>query len=276
MKRGTRVLLAFAVLAVPMTSMAQYRRTAQDTVRLREVTTGSLQLTMQGSVMRFDSEHEGFIALVHGSGDAARAWYERLHIAMNGPQGRVAPATDSALFQPFDLLFDERGRITTVRAPKFPLSFETVTDLSHQFDDLFLRLPVEPLRLGLSWTDTATIESTGEREGRFWSQRQLHARVVRDTTVDREAGWVIEAVQVLSMRSSQRLRDQPLTARTQLAGADTGVFVFSRERGRMLGRRRRMTLTGTLTYEGGASPLVLPVRQGYENSVDVVRTYVIR
>jgi hypothetical protein len=46
--------------------------------------------------------------------------------------------------------------------------------------------------------------------------------------------------------------------------------VFSTQNGRMLARQRAGRLAGTLTYEGGPQPVVLPMEQRYENTVSRV------
>lgn len=197
----------------------------------------------------------------------ARAWYESLRIAVSTPQARQAPATQAALRRPFDLTFDARGRIRTLRAPEFPAAFEGVTDLSHQFDDLLLRLPVVPLARGAAWSDTAVIETRPAAGGSMRTERFFSARVVRDTVIDGDPAWVIELLQRTTVNGTQPMKGQPLSVRTALSGSDSGTVVFSTASGRMLARQRTGRLAGTLTYEGGPQPTVIPMEQSYENSV---------
>lgn len=246
---------------------AQYRRSDRDTIRVREITTSRTAVGAPTGTVELRSEHDATIALSFGRADSARAWYESLRIAMVSPQGREEPATREALLRPFVLSFDARGRIQTLSAPEFPATFESVTDLSHQFDDLVVRLPSAPLVLGLAWVDTAVVETRGNRDAYFRGERAIRSRVVRDTVIGGEPAWVIESIQRNRVSGAQRMKGQPLVVRTELSGSDSGVVVFSTSRGRMLSRQRVGTLAGTLTYEGGPQPVVLPMNQRYENSV---------
>lgn len=246
---------------------AQYRRSDRDTIRVREVTTSHTALAAPTGKVELRSEHDATIALSFGRADSARAWYESLRIAMVSPQGRQEPATREALRRPFALLFDARGRVQTLSAPELPAAFESVSDLSHQFDDLLIRLPSAPLTLGLTWADTAVVETRGDKDAYFRSERVIRSRVVRDTMIGSGSAWVIESVQRNTISGTQRVKGQPLLVRTKLTGADSGVVVFSVRDGRMLARQRVGRFAGTLTYEGGPQPVVVPMEQRYENSV---------
>lgn len=246
---------------------AQYRRIRSDTVRLREITTGSTAVTTPTGIHESRSEHDATVIVAFGGADSARAWYESLRIASISPQGRQEPVTRDALSCSFDLFFDARGRSRTLRAPKFPASFEATADLSHQFDDFFARLPAEPLSLGLAWEDTAVVETRGPDDDFFRGQRVIRSRVARDTTVAGEAAGLIESVQRNTLAGAQRLKGQPLTLRTAMAGSDSGTVVFSKRNGRMLARQRVGSMSGTITYMGGTTPVVLPIQQRYDNTV---------
>jgi hypothetical protein len=246
---------------------AQYRRSDSDTIRVREVTTSRTALTAPTGTVELRSEHDATIALSFGRADSARAWYESLRIAMVSPQGRQEPATREALLRPFVLSFDARGRVQTLSAPEFPASFESVTELSHQFDDLLVRLPSAPLALGLMWADTAVVETRGANDAYFRGERVIRSRVVRDTMIGSETAWVIESVQRNTISGTQRVKGQPLLVRTTMSGSDSGLVVFSTQSGRMLARQRVGSLAGTVTYEGGPQPVVLPMETRYENSV---------
>jgi hypothetical protein len=249
------------------TAAAQYRRTDRDTTRLREVTMSRTALTAPSGVVELRSEHDATIALTFGRADSARAWYESLRIAMVAPQGRQEPVTSAALQRPFVLSVDARGRVRTLSAPEFPAAFEGITDLSQQFVDLLVRLPNAPLARGLVWADTVIDEKRGSNEAQSRGERVIRSRVVRDTVIGEESAWVIESVQRVTIVGTQPVKGQPLVVRTKLTGADSGTVVFSAQQGRMLARQRVGKLAGTLTYEGGPQPVVLPMEQRYENTV---------
>ncbi len=245
---------------------AQYARRPADTLRFRDVTTARVILQAPQGPVPLASEHEATVAVAFERGNSARAWYEELRLALLAPMGNQRPATDSALRRPFVLRFDPRGRVETVSAPRFPASFEGISDLSHQFEDFFLRLPAGPLTPGLTWADTVTV-STSEGPKTYQSERRFAYQVVRDTTVNGEKALVVSTRQQIVLESSQPVPGQPLRSRSRLEGLETGIFVFAPGSGRMLGRNRTGDLTGTVTYEGGPAPVVLGQQVRYENTV---------
>ena len=258
-----RLLFVAATLAPLGTLDAQYTRSRTDTIRLREVTTTTSTLETPQGALELKSEHDALIAITFGGGDSARAWYESLRLAASSPRGRQAPPTEAALRLPFVLEFDANGRIRTLAAPTFPTAFQGVSDLTRQFDDLFIPIPAQPLQVGVAWTDTTTItRANGEVRSTF--VRRGTYRVVRDTVVSREPAFVISATQDLESRSSQPV--QGLTVTSTLAGRDEGIVVFAKA-GRLLVRQRKGDLRGAITYSGGPSPVRMPQRTQYTNTV---------
>ena len=151
-----RTLLASAALiacALPVRAQTTYAST-RDTLRFREATQLEVRLTMPQGEIPMTMEQRSTISLVRLPGDSARAWFDSLAISAKGPQGEMKPETDSALNRPFRLGLDARGRVKNVNAPQWPAALQGVSDLSHQFDDFFLRLPAQPLKVGLAWADT--------------------------------------------------------------------------------------------------------------------------
>ncbi len=66
---------------------AQYRRNHSDTVRLREITTGSTAVTTPTGIHETRSEHDATVVLALRGADSARACYESLRLATTSPQG---------------------------------------------------------------------------------------------------------------------------------------------------------------------------------------------
>lgn len=267
MLRSVRNVTGMVLLFWSSHLSAQYHRSSGDTIRVREQTTVTFTVSTPNGIVEVRTEHDATIAVAFGRADSAQAWYESLRIASRSPQGQQEPNTADALRRPFTLRFDDRGRIETLAVPTFPASFSSITDLSQQFDDLFLRLPERPLSLGLSWTDSTLVESGNGGDKRSRNGRTFANRVARDTSIAGERAWVVESVQKHSVNSTQPVDGQPMTVRTQLTGAGSGIYVFSQTNGRLLGRRRTGSVSGTLTYEGGPRPVALPMQQRYQNSV---------
>ena len=185
---------ARAVAAQRAAAQSTYARSAKDTLRYHEVTQTEVNMTTPQGSVTVPMEHDATIAVLLLPGDSARAWYESLRLSVTGPTGVMAPETAPALRQPFALNVDARGRTKLVSAPTFPQSFQGVTDLTHQFDDFFLRLPAEPLKVGLTWTDTVTRADSGNGK-RLRSTTIAQYRVERDTTIAGQAGLVVNVQQ---------------------------------------------------------------------------------
>lgn len=265
-------LAPFALLLLPLALPAQpaaYRRAPGDTVRLREVTTAEMTLRTPGGDLPTTLRHDALVAVAFAAGDTARAWYEALAVEASGMTGLQRPETGAVLRQPFTLAMDARGGVHTLATPAFPAAVRGVTDLSHQFDDFFPRLPAEPLRVGLAWSDTvARRDSAGPRYTR--STRAARYRVERDTVVGGRRGLVVSMRQTVHLETGGPVEGQPVTAAAVLDGADDGVFVFAPADGRILGRTRSGEMRGTLTVRGGAAPLAIPQSYRYRSTLTPV------
>jgi hypothetical protein len=263
------LLIAATVLALPAGAQTAYAPPG-DTVRFREVTLIEMKISTPQGEFPIKSEHKATVAFARVTADSARAWYEALSIGMMGPMGNQQPATDSALNAPFSMRFDNRGRVRNPAAPKFPASFEGVTDLSRQFDDFFLRLPAQPLRAGLVWTDTSSrVDSTAEKSSR-WNAISTY-RVERDTTVDGIRAMVISMKQQVRTQSEGPMQGQPARLESRLEGSEDGIVVFAPQTGRLLGRRRQGTMTGDLMMRGGGGEMAMSQSFTYTGTLDAVR-----
>ena len=267
-----RILSASAVLlacALPVAAQTTYS-TSRDTLRFRETTQLRVKLTMPQGELPMSVEQRATIALVRMPGDSARAWFDSLAISISGPQGDQRPATDSALKQPFRLGLDARGRVNSVDAPRWPASLEGVSDLSHQFDDFFLRLPAQPLKVGLAWSDTTTkTDSTSERFTR-WT-RAADYRVERDTMVGTTPALVVRMKQKMTARVSAPIPNQPMRSDAQLSGEEDGYFVFAPSTGRLIARRRQGKLEGPVKASGAMGEMQMNQSISYTGAMDSLK-----
>jgi hypothetical protein len=267
-----RTLLASAALiawALPARAQTTYAST-RDTLRFREATQLQVRLTMPQGEIPMTVEQRSTISLVRLPGDSARAWFDSLAISAKGPQGEMKPETDSALNRPFRLGLDARGRVKNVDAPKWPASLEGITDLSHQFDDFFLRLPVQPLKVGLAWSDTTTkTDSAPERFSRW--MRAADYRVERDTTVGTTAALVVRMKQKMSATISAPIPNQPMRSDAQLTGEEDGYFVFAPSTGRLIARRREGKLGGPVRVSGAMGEMQMNQSISYTSAMDSLK-----
>lgn len=247
----SRTLLAFVALlacALPAGAQSSYSM-SRDTLRFRQTAQLRMTLTMPQGEVPMTMEQRATVAVVPTPGDSARGWFDSLTIAATGPQGEQRPATDSALNRPIRFALDARGRVSKVVPPAWPASLAGVADLSRQFDDFFLRLPAQPLRVGLTWSDTTVqTDSTADRFTRW--VRRTDYRVERDTTVGATAALVVRTKQSMSATISAPVPNQGMRSDAQLTGEADGFFVFSPKSGRLIGRRVEGKIDGPVKVSG--------------------------
>jgi hypothetical protein len=145
-----------------------------------------------------------------------------------------------------------------------------VSDLSHQFDDFFLRLPAQPLKVGLAWSDTTTkTDSTAERFSHW--RRTSDYRVERDTVVGTTPAFVVSMKQKMSAHVAAPVPNQQMRSDAQLNGEDAGYFVFAPSTGRLLARRREGKMAGPVKASGAAGEIQMNQSISYTGAVDAVK-----
>ena len=268
-----RILLASAalfLLVAPTASAQATYSTSRDTLRFRETTQLRMTMTTPQGEMPMSADHRATVALVRTPGDSARAWFDSLAVVATGPQGEQRPATDSALRQPIRFRLDARGRVSDVVAPKWPATLQGLTDPAHHFDDYFLRLPAQPLKVGLAWSDTTTqTDSTADRFMRW--VRRTDYRVERDTTVGTTPALVVRAKQSMSVSISAPVPNQAMRSDGRLDGESDGIFVFAPKSGRLLGRRSEGKIEGPFKVTGSMGEMQMSQSIAITSAVDAVQ-----
>lgn len=264
-------LLSAAALVYALPVGAQSApRPARDTLRFREARQLRMTLTMPQGEIPMSMEQRALISLVRMPGDSARAWFDSLAISATGPQGEQRPVTDSALKRQFSLGLDGRWRVKNVHAPQWPAGLQGVTDLSHQFDDFFLRLPAKPLAVGLAWSDTTSqTDSTAERFTRWI--RSADYRVERDTVVGATRALVVRMKQQMRATISAPVPNQQMRSDAQLSGEEDGYFVFAPASGQLIARRREGKLEGPVKASGAMGEMQMNQSITYTGTMDSVR-----
>ena len=266
----TALAITFLVLAaLPAAAQTTYAPPG-DTLRFHDVTQGKVKITSPQGEIPISIENRSTIAVVRMAGDSARAWYDSLSVLASTPGGDMHPATDSVLHRPFRLGFDARGKVTLREAPKFPASFESISDLTHQFDDFFLRLPAKPLALGLAWTDTSSRTDSTADKTTHWSTI-VNYRVERDTVVNGTPALVISMRQKLRISGDAPVPNTPMRARSLIEGTDDGMVVFAPRAGRLLARRRTGALSGDVVMTGAQGEITMQQAFNYTGATDALR-----
>ncbi len=265
------MFLPIVAFCLPAATSAQshYARPRSDTLHYREVTNADIRISSPQGAITVTSEQESQIALTFGGLDSARAWYESLLLSSTSPQGTLTPETDALLKQPFHLAFTARGGVTLQRAPALPAPIAAITDLKHQFDDFFVRLPDGPLTMGRTWHDSTAL---GDSTSTTWYRLRTiaHYTVKGDTLFNGEPALVIGMTQEITLTSGGPVPDQPVTSSQRLEGSDSGTVIFSLTRGRMLARQRTGALTGSMTFTTSAGATMMPQRYGFDSRIDLL------
>jgi len=245
----------------------EYAR-ARDTLRYREITTSQSWIRLPQDSVLVPALHDATIAVTFPSRDTARAWYEALVLEVRAPTGVIRPATDSALWRPFLLLFDARGRVSTLSAPTFPASFEGVSDLTKEFYEFFPQLPTKPLTRGFTWADT--VLQADSAAGRYFrSQIVASHDVVGDTVISTRRLTIIRSRQTITYEAGGAVPGQPIRSDSRLSGEASQVAYFDVAGGRFFWKHRSGLLRGILSYTGGPQPISLPQRYSYDNIVEL-------
>jgi len=271
MMRRLPTAVAAALLPAALHAQApEYRRAAGDTLRYREVTSAVSRITSPQGAMTLRSDHDARIAVAFVARDTARAWYEALELRASFPGGERAPRTAELLGVPFVLTLGARGDVATLTVPALPREVAETSDLTHQFDDFFVKLPAVPLRPGTEWTDTTRLETPSAKGGTLRTLRIGSYRVRGDTTVGGTSAVVIETRMQNRLESSGPSPTPGMTLNTLRQGTETGTLVFAPGAGRMLRRTRTGTLAGHLEFVGGPEPVRLPQKMTYESTIELL------
>ena len=271
------VLAAALVLALaPALVCAQapaYRRAPGDTLRYREVTTGTVEARPAGgAAVSMKTSHDARIIVAFGAADTARAWFEALAVGIDGPQGERRPSAQALLGRPYTLVLGPRGEVQTVDVPAIPPEIAQVSELAAQFTDFFPRLPAVSFTPGTTWADTTRHQTTSPT-GRTVIARRIGSYLVRgDSTVAGQRVAIVELRTETEILSGSSTPAAPGSASTQsaLRGEETGVYWFAPETGRLVGRRRSGKLGGSITISGGGRQVSIPQTFTYESRIELL------
>lgn len=220
----------------------------------------------QGAVTD-STDQDATIALTGAGPGLATAWYDALRVRSIGPNGEQSPGTDAALHRPFSLSFPADGHVQAKQVPTFPEVVAVITDLRHEFDDFFVKMPAHKPGVGTTWQDTIRSEGKTTTGGTASMQAIRKYRAGGDTVVAGVPALVIRVSSALEMRSSSPVPGRPMTMVAQLAGDEQDVVLFDWAHGRLLLRSKRGQLKGTFQVNGGAQPVALPETMTYTSKI---------
>jgi len=264
-----KAIAIFPALTMQLAAQqAGYRFPPNDTLKYHEITESRIALRPLRGPVTLTARHDARIALASDRGDTLTAWYEDLTLSSAGPQGEWRPATSSALHLPFRLVLTRAGRVTTLSAPSFPPEIASHTDLTRQFEDLFISLPPSALRPLATWADTVEISTTGSPQDTYQSRHVRRYRALRDTVLaGGVAALVVAFEQDISVRSSSPMKNAAVTIHTRLDGREEGTAVFAPAAARLLSRVRRGHLDGAQVLKGEGREMTVPMVYDYTSSL---------
>lgn len=256
------------LLVLPASLAAQYRTSPADTLRYVERTDGVVTIGAPAGPVQVRVTQESLIGVTLPRPGEAQAWYEQLSVRKEGPgPGVERLGTDVVLGQPFRLSFTPHGAVSATVVPEFPEELSRVTDLRQQFDDFFISLPASELRVGSAWADTLVREQTRGPGDSHRSRSVRSYRVERDTVLASGPALIISLRQEIESEASAPMEGQLTHAASRLKGTEEGFAVFSSVRGRLVSRERRGTLAGSMSLEGGPTPVTMPHRYEYTSTI---------
>jgi len=253
--------IVLAAALCPGALRAQYRCEPTDTLRYRRAYRTTDEFVSPPGMRPSWTSKDATIAIAFRGGDTATVWYEALSSAYPGRSYEGDASVDTVLARPWTLRFDPRGRVRGLSGPQFP---DYVLEPDIDFTDFFLLLPADfDLAMGRTWSDTVTSGGSGKE------QRILSFKVLGDTNIAGDSAIVIGANQVIRSTGTGPYPGHPgVIEHSEVAGADSGFFIFSTRRGRMLAARRRGRLDITTSFEGSALSSMLVARHTYIEAID--------
>ncbi len=238
----------------------------RDTVRYRETTYGNEIVESPRGRLRYRTEHDAVIVVGRWPNDMLRAWYERLRLRHESPDGVQEPATDSVLESPFTLRAANPGLVETVAPPNIPPPMAAITDLRQQFQDFWISVPGGELTVGSVWSDTVFGFDLPSPPG------VRHFRVERDTIVDGAAAIVVSVRRDLTRESSEHLDDGETTVHIHLQGEERGFAIVDVATRSLVARERSADLTGEVRVVGrDGQPVVMPYTRRYWSTITRLR-----
>src|SRR5688572_2770468 len=184
------IRLALVLVAAWTTGAAAqsgtYRRTPGDTLRYRSTMsgvtdtegspTGPMQISMTG---------ETTMVLAFAPADTVRLWMEKGSMKMTSPMGAMSPPLDAMLNKQWIARMTSNGKMNLVTKPALPTDGmpggDVLGALMPQAMQLFPVLPAEPLRVGLSWPDSAETRTKMHTGGETVARTTLTYTVVSDS-----------------------------------------------------------------------------------------------
>lgn len=264
--------LAMAAAGQLRAQQAEYARTAGDTIRYRNAT--KMEGVVRGAAgdAPFTLTRDATFAFAFAGGESVTAWLDAIAVEASGALGGERPSSDALVRALFRLHMTPNGRVVTVKAPEIPRSARLIAELPVQLDDFFPHLPANgTLKVGTTWTDTAT-RAESDSAGHHLSIRRInHYRASGDSLVGGRMAVVIVQHVDVRITSTVPMQTQPYIAALALTGDEDGTSLFSVSEGRLLFRERSGELHGAVTYKGGEEPWV--VNQSYHyRRTDVLET----
>ena len=191
------------------------------------------------------------LELARTSSDTVVAFFDHIRIMVNRA-GRIIPVPMEPLYRQEFVLTDSAGRLG-VRAMPFVSQMEpSVRETARLLDEMFFTVPTVRLDAGYVWVDT--VDATHELSGaRYRRGNVTRYEVVGDTVLHGVQAKVIRYESALDNMAMQMDND---SARTMLAGSESGTIVYSPARRLLLARHRRGRLTGEM---------VMPTQTGFEH-----------
>lgn len=242
-------------------------RAVGDSVMYLERTASFTLIERPNDTLRINGNHDAVIHVMRTAPDTLEALYEHLLLNFRTRTQNRNIDTDALIGERFRL-HEERGRIALVSAPQLPAEIRQLTDLRRQFDDFFMRVPRQPMTVGMVWVDT--VHHQGQ-EGDASMDRNVVTRftVRRDTVMHAIDALVVDYVSVLenSMRSAPTTEG---TLVSRLLGEEEGTFVYAPAAEVMLRRKRVGLLEGELVIEGNLETHRFPQSYGYESVIELI------
>lgn len=265
------VIAALAIVPAAATAQNAYRRTPGDSLRYQEITKVVNTADTPAGPMKTEVDGEGATTFRFRTSDSVNVTLHMSKLTMKSPMGEMSPATGSLQGESFDMLMLARGHLIVLRTPKLPDEVAMLVSMQSPLNDFFVRLPQQPLRVGLVWADTtAHADTTSALRTSF--KRIARYKVEKDTVVNGQNAWLITGAGEGSMESAGNMVQggMDMQIHVVMETRDTDRAIFS-SNGFMLSREVRTEQTGTSRMTTPMMPVELAMKGVMEITRRLVR-----
>jgi len=261
-------LLASAVLVAIAAGLSATSASAQETLRYRWTDGGIVSIESPQGPMDVNGDQYAEVTFELDAAGGAVARFDSLTSQVAGPMGDQSPDVQPIRDGTFHLAIDDAHVVTTLDHPAVDGGGPGGLDPLHVFDDFFIPLPEEELRVGLEWTRDFVHEGASRPGSEYYSERSMTLTVRADTVIDGAPAFVVDVSQTVRMEAAGVDPTMGFDYQSSMDGVESGIAIVDAA-GRLLHRSRRLETGGLFTVLVQGQTLDMPQSATLTGKIDL-------